>query len=93
MESIDASSFMKLGEKTFELLDHFVEHIGEQNVVQVITDNRSNYVLASKVFSYHINFIRFFIDMIFLIVKSYITLIFIKIFLVIFLSIRQVTRS
>lgn len=63
MESIDASSFMKLGEKTFELLDHFVEHIGEQNVVQVITDNTSNYVLASKVFSYHINFIRFFIDM------------------------------
>ncbi|KAH7681554.1 Ribonuclease H-like protein [Dioscorea alata] len=48
MESVDASSFMKSEEKTFELLDRFVDHIGEQNVVQVITDNRSNYVLAGK---------------------------------------------
>ncbi|RVW24391.1 hypothetical protein CK203_093252 [Vitis vinifera] len=47
MESIDPSSFMKTGEKTFELLDKFVECIGEKNVVQVITDNGSNYVLAA----------------------------------------------
>ena len=49
MESIDPSSFMKTGEKTFELLDKFVECIGEKNVVQVITDNGSNYVLAGKI--------------------------------------------
>ncbi|KAL4394763.1 hypothetical protein AHAS_Ahas02G0184500 [Arachis hypogaea] len=30
----------------FELLDGIVEEIGEQNVVQVVTDNGSNYVLA-----------------------------------------------
>ena len=49
MESIDASSFMKTGEKTFELLDKFVERIGEKNVVQVITNNGSNYVLVGKI--------------------------------------------
>lgn len=46
MESVDASSYMKTGEKVFELLDSFVERVGEQNVVQVITDNGSNFKLA-----------------------------------------------
>ncbi|XP_057739693.1 uncharacterized protein LOC130956701 [Arachis stenosperma] len=35
-------------EKLFELLDDVVEKIGEYNIVQVITDNGSNYVLAGK---------------------------------------------
>ena len=48
VKSIDASSFMKTEEKTFELLDTFVEQIGEANVVQVVSDNGSNYVLARK---------------------------------------------
>ena len=48
VKSIDASSFMKTGEKTFELLDAFVEQIGEVNVVQVISDNGSNYVFTGK---------------------------------------------
>ena len=48
VKSIDASSFMKTREKTFELLDTFVEQIGEANVVQVVSDNGSNYVLAGK---------------------------------------------
>ena len=30
--------------KLFELLDSWVEEVGEANVVQVITDNASNYV-------------------------------------------------
>ena len=46
VESIDASSIVKTGEKIYEMLDSFVEKIGEDNVVQVITDNGSNYVLA-----------------------------------------------
>ncbi|XP_057999777.1 uncharacterized protein LOC131178620 [Hevea brasiliensis] len=46
VESIDASSFVKTGKKTFELLDSFVEWIGEANVVQVINGNGSNYKLA-----------------------------------------------
>ncbi|KAH1242001.1 hypothetical protein GmHk_07G019441 [Glycine max] len=37
---------MKTGQKIFELLDSFVEEIGEKNVIQVVTDNGSNYVLA-----------------------------------------------
>ena len=48
VKSIDASSFMKTGEKTFELLDAFVDQIGEVNVVQVVLDNGFNYVLVGK---------------------------------------------
>ena len=39
VKSIDASSFMKIGEKTFKLLDAFVAQIGEANVVQVVSSN------------------------------------------------------
>lgn len=38
----------KMGDKMFELLDSFGEHVGEANVFQVITDNASNFVMASK---------------------------------------------
>ena len=48
VRSIDASPFMKTREKTFELLDAFVDQIREADVVQVVSDNRSNYVLARK---------------------------------------------
>ncbi|XP_015932601.1 uncharacterized protein LOC107458900 [Arachis duranensis] len=48
LKSIDASDYVKTGEKLFELLDDVVEEIGEHNVVQVVTDNGSNYVLAGK---------------------------------------------
>ena len=33
MESINASSMIKTGEKMFELLDKWVDQIGEENVV------------------------------------------------------------
>lgn len=49
MESIDASSCIKTGEKIFELLRKMVEKVGEENVVQVITDNASNMKLAGKI--------------------------------------------
>ena len=48
IKSIDGSNFVKTGEKLFELLDSIVEEIGEEKIVQVITDNGSNYVLAGK---------------------------------------------
>ena len=48
VKSVDAFAYMKTGEKIFELLDAFVEEIGEKNVVQVVSDNGSNYVLAGK---------------------------------------------
>ncbi|XP_028214995.1 uncharacterized protein LOC114397069 [Glycine soja] len=44
--SVDGSDFVKTAEKFFELLDVIVEEVGEENVVQVVTDNGSNYVLA-----------------------------------------------
>ena len=48
MESIDASSFVKSGQKMFELLDKFVQKIGPENVVQVVTDSASNNVYAGN---------------------------------------------
>ncbi|WOL07425.1 hypothetical protein Cni_G16166 [Canna indica] len=48
VRSIDGSKFVKTDEKLFEFLDSLVEEIGEDKVVQVITDNGSNYVLAGK---------------------------------------------
>ena len=50
VKTIDAFGFVKTGDKLYELLDAFVEEIGEKNVVQIVTDNGSNYVLAGKVF-------------------------------------------
>ncbi|XP_057418048.1 uncharacterized protein LOC130712226 [Lotus japonicus] len=49
VRSNDGSSYMKTGEKLFTFLDSLVEEIGEKNVVQVVTDNGSNYVLAGKI--------------------------------------------
>ncbi|KAL5165834.1 Protein FAR1-RELATED SEQUENCE 5 [Glycine soja] len=40
VRSVDASEYMKTGQKIFDLLDSFVEEIGEKNVIQVVTDNR-----------------------------------------------------
>ncbi|XP_042472577.1 uncharacterized protein LOC122055277 [Zingiber officinale] len=48
LESVDASAHVKIGTLLYELLDRFVERVGEKNVVQVISDNGSNYVLAGK---------------------------------------------
>ena len=48
IESIDVSSYMKTGERMFQLLDSMVEKIGEDKVVQVITDNDSSYVMAGE---------------------------------------------
>ena len=63
VKSVDASEYMKTSQKIFELLDSFVEEIGEKNVIQVVTDNGSNYVLVgensimlNEVFFYSYNF-------------------------------------
>ncbi|KAH1126983.1 hypothetical protein GYH30_015813 [Glycine max] len=48
LKFVDGFDFVKTGEKLFELLDAIVEEVGEENVVQVVTDNGSNYVLAGK---------------------------------------------
>ncbi|GMP48782.1 hypothetical protein CsSME_00016021 [Camellia sinensis var. sinensis] len=50
VESVDASSYSKDGQKLFELLDKFVEKVGKENVVQVITDSAAANVLAEDIF-------------------------------------------
>ena len=42
MESIDASSMNKMGEKKFELLDKWVDQVDEENAVQVIIDSQTS---------------------------------------------------
>ncbi|GMP99210.1 hypothetical protein CsSME_00046772 [Camellia sinensis var. sinensis] len=48
VELVDASSYSKDGQKLFELLDKFVEKVGKENVVQVITDSAAANVLAGR---------------------------------------------
>ncbi|XP_028101585.1 uncharacterized protein LOC114300901 [Camellia sinensis] len=48
VESVDASSYSKDGQKLFELLDKFVEKVGKENVVPVITDSAAGRFLEAK---------------------------------------------
>jgi hypothetical protein len=48
IKSIDASAYVKDAQLLCELLDNFIQEIGPQYVVQVITDNAANYVVAGK---------------------------------------------
>ncbi|XP_039145523.1 uncharacterized protein LOC120282738 [Dioscorea cayenensis subsp. rotundata] len=48
LKSIDTSSISHSGENMFELLNSMVEEIGEDHVVQVVTDSASAYVLACE---------------------------------------------
>nr|GEW34725.1 hypothetical protein [Tanacetum cinerariifolium] len=43
LASIDTSKISKTKEKVFAMLDDFVEKIGEEHIVQVVTDNAANY--------------------------------------------------
>ncbi|KAL5144536.1 hypothetical protein HKD37_06G014813 [Glycine soja] len=48
VRSVDASEYMKTGQKIFELLDSFVEEIGEKNVIQVVTNNGSKNLQVTR---------------------------------------------
>jgi len=45
---MDVSDVVKNANLLFKILDDLVEEIGEENVIQVVTDNASNYVKAIK---------------------------------------------
>jgi len=47
--SVDTSNMSKTADKVFEMLDAIVERIGEENIVQVITDNAVNYKAAEQI--------------------------------------------
>jgi len=42
-KSIDASDICKTSKKIFRMMDDVVEEVGEENVIQVITNNAGNY--------------------------------------------------
>ena len=48
IRSMDVSEVVKDANLLYKVLDDMVEEIGEENVVQVMTDNASNYVKAGK---------------------------------------------
>ncbi|XP_061357381.1 uncharacterized protein LOC133301719 [Gastrolobium bilobum] len=48
IKSVDTSNLIKDAEKMFELLDEMVMEIGEENVVQVVTDSASALVSAGQ---------------------------------------------
>ncbi|XP_026451616.1 uncharacterized protein LOC113351923 [Papaver somniferum] len=48
LKSVDASDMVKTGENLFNFLKEMVEIVGEQHVVQMVTDNASNYALAGR---------------------------------------------
>jgi len=48
LSSVDTSNMSKTADKVFEMLDAIVERIGEENVVQVVTDNAANYKTAGQ---------------------------------------------
>ena len=46
--SIDTSNISKTVEKVCQMLDEVVDRVGEENVVQLVTDNVANYKLAGE---------------------------------------------
>ena len=48
IRSMDVSNVVKDANLLFKILDDLVEEVGEENVVQVVIDNASNYVKAGK---------------------------------------------
>jgi hypothetical protein len=48
LKSIDASDITKTADKIFKMIDDVVEEIGEENVVQIVTDNAANYKAAGE---------------------------------------------
>jgi len=44
--SLDTSDISKTTDKVFKMLDDVVEYVGEENVVQVVTDNAANFNAA-----------------------------------------------
>jgi hypothetical protein len=48
LDSVDASADKKSGKYIFELVDTAIQNVGEENVVQVVTDNARPNEMASK---------------------------------------------
>ena len=49
LKSIDASSHVKNAKFLCEPIEEVIREVGEENVVQVVTENATNYVAAGKI--------------------------------------------
>ena len=49
LRSIDVSSHVKNAKFLSEAIEEVIREVGEENVVQVVTDNAANYVAAGKI--------------------------------------------
>lgn len=49
LKFVDASNICKTTDKIFEMIDVVVEEVGEDNVVQVVTDNAANYKAVGEI--------------------------------------------
>lgn len=52
VKSMDISDVAKTANLLFFALDRLVEEVGEKNVVQVVTDNSPDYVMAGKSYDF-----------------------------------------
>jgi hypothetical protein len=48
LSSVDTFNMSKTADKVFEMLNAIVKRIGEENVIQVVTDNAANYKAAGQ---------------------------------------------
>ncbi|PNY07001.1 HAT family dimerization domain containing protein [Trifolium pratense] len=48
LKFIDASDITKTANKVFKMIDDVVEEVGEENVVQIVTNNAANYKAAGE---------------------------------------------
>ena len=58
VKSVDASNIVKDATNLFMLFDEVIEWVGPLNVVHIVIDNATNYVVVGRLISYkhkHIN--------------------------------------
>ncbi|KAK9070497.1 hypothetical protein SSX86_010899 [Deinandra increscens subsp. villosa] len=48
IESVDASSYSHTGDNMFKLFDQFIQKVGSESVIRIVTDSASNNVSAGK---------------------------------------------
>jgi len=46
IKSIVASAISKTTDKVYKMMDDIIEVVGEENIVQILTDNATNYKLV-----------------------------------------------
>ena len=50
LKSVDASDKVKSAQLICEMMEEVVQEVGEENVVQIVTDNAANYMAAGRLF-------------------------------------------